>query len=118
MLLHTIQKQKVQDQISLSLVKVKVKFAQTEVYKNPLLEKIDPSGATQLPPQLSLSSNVLMAPPSPKFVSSSADNSPPPITRAGKALRTWGRLAALLVLKMVMVGKGTRTLLDVDIAFW
>ena len=36
-------------------------------------------------------------------------------SRAGQAPRTWGRLAALLVLKMVMVGKGTRTLLDVDV---
>ena len=34
--------------------------------------------------------------------------------RAGSA--HMGRLAALLVLKMVMVGKGTRTLLDVDVA--
>ena len=41
MLLHTIQKQKVQGQISLSLVKVKVKFTQTEVYKDPLMEKME-----------------------------------------------------------------------------
>ena len=38
MLLHTVQKQKVQGRISLSLVKVKVKFTQTEVYKDPLME--------------------------------------------------------------------------------
>ena len=31
-----------QGRISLSLVKVKVKFTQTEVYKDPLMEKIDP----------------------------------------------------------------------------
>merc|ERR1711952_29989 len=42
MLLHTVQKQKVQGRISLPLDKVKVKFAQTEVYKDPRLEKIDP----------------------------------------------------------------------------
>ena len=64
MLLHTVQKQKVQGRISLSLVKVKVKFAQTEVYKDPRLENfLIPSGATRVPPQLSLSSNVLMALP-------------------------------------------------------
>ena len=40
MLLHTVQKQKVQGRISLSLVKVKVKFTQTEVYKDPLMEKL------------------------------------------------------------------------------
>ena len=43
MLLHTVQKQKVQGRISLSLslslVKVKVKFTQTEVYKDSPLEK-------------------------------------------------------------------------------
>ena len=49
----------------------------------------------------------------PRFFSSSTDTSPTRITRAGQAPRTWGRLAALLVLKMV--GKGTRTLLDVDV---
>ena len=39
MLLHTVQKQKVQGRISLSLVKVKAKFAQTKVYKDSPLEK-------------------------------------------------------------------------------
>ena len=52
-----------------------------------------------------------------EIFSSSADTSPPPIARAGQAPCTWGRLAALLVLKMVMDGKGTRTLLDVDVAW-
>ena len=63
MLLHTVQKQKVQGRISLSLVKLKAKFAQTEVYKDSPMEKLTPSGVTQLSPQLSLSSIVLMALP-------------------------------------------------------
>ena len=112
MLLHTVQKQKVQGRISLSLVKVKVKFSQTEVYKDPLLEKIDPLRGNPAPSPTVPLLQCPHGPSMPRFFSSSADISPPRITRAGQAPRTWGRLAALLVLKMVIVGKGTRTLLD------
>ena len=122
MLLHTVQKPKVQGWISLSLalslVRVKVKFTQTEVYKDHLMEKIDPLRGDPAPSPTVPLLHCPHGPSMPRFFSLSADSSPPPIARAGQAPHTWGRLAALLVLKMVMVGKGTRTLLDVDVAWW
>ena len=99
MLLHTVQKPKVQGWISLSLalslVKVKVKFTQTEVYKDPLMEKkIDPLRGNPAP---SPTVPLLLCPhgPSmPRFFSSFADTKPPPIIRARQAPHTWGRLGA------------------------
>ena len=60
MLLLTVQNKIVQDQISLSLAKVKVKFGTKGQRKG---KKLSPSGATQIPPNTSLPSIVLMAPP-------------------------------------------------------
>ena len=90
MLLHTVRKQKVQGRISLSLVKVKVKFTQTEVYKDPLMEKIDPLRGDPAPSPTVPLLHCPHGPSMPRF-------SPP--------------------LQMVMVGKGTRTLQDVDVAW-
>ena len=92
---------------------MKVKFgANRSLQRFSFGKRLTPSGVTRLPPQLSLSS-IVLRPLHAEIFSSSPDTSPPPMTRAGQAPRTGGRLAALLVLKMVMVGKGTRTLLDV-----
>ena len=112
MLLHTVQKQKVQGRISLSLVKVKVKFAQTEVYKDSPLEKIDPLRSNPAPSPTVPLLHCPHCPSMPRFFSSSADTKSSPITRAGQAPRTSGRLAALLVLKVVLSGKGTRIQFD------
>ena len=60
MLLLTVQNKIVQDQISLSLPKVKVKFGTKGQRKG---KKLSPSGATQIPPNTSLPSIVLVAPP-------------------------------------------------------
>ena len=60
MLLLTVQNKIVQDQISLSLAKVKVKFGTKGQRKG---KKLSPSGATQIPPNTSLPSIVLVAPP-------------------------------------------------------
>ena len=110
MLLHTVQKQKVQGRISLSLVKVKVKFAQTEVYKDPRLEKIDPLRGDPAPSMSSWPLHAEIFLPLCRLFT--------PSDSQGRAGSTHvGRLAALLMLKMVMVGKGTRTLLDVDVAW-
>ena len=87
MLLHTVQKQKVQGRISLSLVKVKAKFAQTE---DPPLEKIDPLRSNPAPSPTVPLLHCPHGPSMPRFFSSSADTSPPPMTRAGQAPRTWG----------------------------
>ena len=92
MLLHTVQKQKVQGRISLSLVKVKVKFTQTEVYKDPLMEKIDPLRGDPAPSPTVPLLHCPHGPSMPRFFSLSADSSPPPITKAGQAPRTWGTL--------------------------
>ena len=93
---------------------MKVKFTQTEVYKDSPLEKIDPLRSNPAPSPTVPLLHCPHGPSMPRFFSLSADSSPPPIARAGQAPRTWGRLAALLVLKVVLIGKGTRTLLDVD----
>ena len=86
MLLHTVQKQKVQGRISLSLVKVKVKFTQTEVYKDSPLEKIDPLRSNPAPSPTVPLLHCPQAPPCRDFL--------------------------LFARQVVMVGKGTRTLLD------
>ena len=94
MLLHTVLKLKVQGRISLSLVKVKAKFAQTEVYKDSPMEKIDPLRSN---PALSPTVPLLLCPHGPSmpiFFSSFADTKPPPIIRARQAPHTWGRLGA------------------------
>ena len=112
MLLHTVQKQKVQGRISLSLVKVKVKFTQTEVYKDSPLEKIDPLRSNPAPSPTVPLLHCPHGPSMPRF-------SPPlqtlhPSDNQGRASTSHvGGLAALLVLKVVLIGKGTRTLLDV-----
>ena len=62
MLLLTVQNKIVQDQISLSLAKVKVKFGTKGQRKG---KKLNPSGATQIPPNTSLYSIVLESPPCP-----------------------------------------------------
>ena len=117
MLLHTVHKQKVQGRISLSLsllpVKVKVKFTQTEVYKDSPLEKIDPLRSNPAPSPTVPLLHCPHGPSMPRF-------SPPlqtlhPSDNQGRASTSHvGGLAALLVLKVVLIGKGTRTLLDVD----
>ena len=84
MLLHTVQKQKVQGRISLSLVKVKVKFAQTEVYKDSPLEKIDPLRSNPAPSPTVPLLHCPHGPSMPRFFSSFADTKPPPIIRAGQ----------------------------------
>ena len=98
-------------------MRVKVKFTQTEVYKDPLMEKIDPLRGDPAPsptvpllhcPHGPLHAEIFL-PLCRLFTPSDSQD------RAGST--HVGRLAALLVLKMVMVGKGTRTLLDVDVAW-
>ena len=108
MLLHTVQKP-----LALSLVKVKVKFTQTEVYKDSPLEKIDPLRSNPAPSPTVPLLHCPHGPSMPRF-------SPPlqtlhPSDNQGRASTSHvGGLAALLVLKVVLIGKGTRTLLDVD----
>ena len=64
MLLLTVQNKIVQDQISLSLAKVKVKFGtKGHTWRSSKGKKLSPSGGTQIPPNTSLSSIVLVAPP-------------------------------------------------------
>ena len=112
MLLHTIQKQKVQGRISLSLVKVNAKFAKTEVCKDSPSGKIDPLRSNPAPSPTVPLLHCPHGPSMPRFFPSSADTKSSPITRAGQAPRTSGRLAALLVLKVVLSGKGTRIQFD------
>ena len=99
--------------LSLSLVKVKVKFTQTEVYKDSPLEKIDPLRSNPAPSPTVPLLHCPHGPSMPRF-------SPPlqtlhPSDNQGRASTSHvGGLAALLVLKVVLIGKGTRTHLDVD----
>ena len=76
--------------LSLSLVKVKVKFTQTEVYKDSPLEKIAPLRSNPAPSPTVPLLHCPHGPSMPRCFSSSADTSPPPMTRAGQAPRTWG----------------------------
>ena len=94
--------------LSLSLVKVKVKFTQTEVYKDSPLEKIDPLRSNPAPSPTVPLLHCPHGPSMPRF-------SPPlqtlhPSDNQGRASTSHvGGLAALLVLKVVSAGKGTRT---------
>ena len=96
-----------------ALVKVKAKFAQTEVYKDSPLEKIAPLRSNPAPSPTVPLLHCPHGPSMPRF-------SPPlqtlhPSDNQGRASTSHvGGLAALLVLKVVLIGKGTRTLLDVD----